>query len=392
VSPLSSPRTVRVDTQPPDTSSSSGSPPITFSSTEAGSTFECRLDAQAYEPCTSPRNYSAAPGTHTFQVRAIDPAGNVDPTPASATFTVSGAPSPPLTTPTITSPSSYSWSRSRTVTVSGGASAGATVEVLESGNSLGTTVATAGGTWSRQVTFSEGDQLVTARTRDAEGNTSPQSGTVVIRIDTQPPAAPAVTTPAAGSTNPSSFTLSGSAEPGTTVELFHNGVSIGTVATAYTGTWERSMNGMPNGNHAFAGRATDFAGNTSPVSATRTIRVGAGAQIASLRGSARFALAVPGGKLSASRPALTANRSGRVTVRLAKRSRAKLTLRLTSEAPERAAFARATARRRGTTTLRIKLTRAGRAALARDRTVVVALHVTSGRTTNVRRVLLTALR
>lgn len=58
-----------------------------FSATEPGSTFDCRLDGGEYAPCTSPQGYaSLALGSHVFEVRAIDAAGNVDPTPATCTW------------------------------------------------------------------------------------------------------------------------------------------------------------------------------------------------------------------------------------------------------------------------------------------------------------------
>ena len=45
------------------------------------------------QPCSSPQPYSSlADGAHTFEVRATDPAGNTDPTPASGSFTVDTAP------------------------------------------------------------------------------------------------------------------------------------------------------------------------------------------------------------------------------------------------------------------------------------------------------------
>lgn len=64
---------------------------FTFGGTDAvGVTgFQCRRDGTAYAPCTSPVSYAAlALGSHTFQVRALDAAGNVDPSPASFTWTV----------------------------------------------------------------------------------------------------------------------------------------------------------------------------------------------------------------------------------------------------------------------------------------------------------------
>jgi hypothetical protein len=72
----------------------SGDATFTFSATEPGSTFGCRLDAAAtFAPCASPMVYTGlAHGSHTFRVRAVDPAGNVDTTAAVRTWQVSTAP------------------------------------------------------------------------------------------------------------------------------------------------------------------------------------------------------------------------------------------------------------------------------------------------------------
>lgn len=57
---------------------------FTFTADEPGSTFECSLDASKWAACNSPVEHTEiGVGGHTFQVRATDPAGNVDPTPAS---------------------------------------------------------------------------------------------------------------------------------------------------------------------------------------------------------------------------------------------------------------------------------------------------------------------
>src|SRR5204863_2003520 len=86
-----------VDTTPPDASMrtrptashAASTDGVSFTANEAGSTFACQLDASAFAPCVSPQSYSGlAHGSHSFQVRATDPAGNTDPTPASYTWTV----------------------------------------------------------------------------------------------------------------------------------------------------------------------------------------------------------------------------------------------------------------------------------------------------------------
>ena len=55
---------------------------LRFAATESGSTFRCRLDRQPFRSCASPRAYALTPGRHAIRIRAVDAAGNADPTPA----------------------------------------------------------------------------------------------------------------------------------------------------------------------------------------------------------------------------------------------------------------------------------------------------------------------
>ncbi|MCX6043718.1 MAG: ExeM/NucH family extracellular endonuclease [Chloroflexi bacterium] len=82
----------RIDSQPANPSNST-SASFTFSGADGNgsgiASYECRLDNAAYTVCTSPVNYnSLSTGSHTFQVRASDLAGNVDASPASTTWSV----------------------------------------------------------------------------------------------------------------------------------------------------------------------------------------------------------------------------------------------------------------------------------------------------------------
>src|SRR4029077_19894989 len=87
-----------IDTTAPDTilsttpanPSNSADPSFSFTS-EAGATFQCALDGAAFAACTSPKSYTGvADGSHTFQVKATDTAGNTG-TAASFTWTVDTA-------------------------------------------------------------------------------------------------------------------------------------------------------------------------------------------------------------------------------------------------------------------------------------------------------------
>src|SRR5207253_816407 len=104
------------DTTPPDTTitaapparSNSSSASFSFTATEAGSSFACRLDASAFTACASPKSYSGlADGSHTFPVRATAPAATPRRTPARYTWTVDTTPpdtTPPDTTITAAPP------------------------------------------------------------------------------------------------------------------------------------------------------------------------------------------------------------------------------------------------------------------------------------------------
>jgi hypothetical protein len=92
-----------VDTTPPDTTITGGpsgtttaiTASLTFTATEAGASFECKLDSASWSGCASPKALSGlAVGLHTFSVRSEDAAGNVDATPASRSWTVEAEPQP----------------------------------------------------------------------------------------------------------------------------------------------------------------------------------------------------------------------------------------------------------------------------------------------------------
>ena len=59
-----------------------------FAADEPDVRFQCAIDAGPFEDCVSPWAVTLADGPHSLQIRAIDEAGNVDPTPATRQVTV----------------------------------------------------------------------------------------------------------------------------------------------------------------------------------------------------------------------------------------------------------------------------------------------------------------
>jgi hypothetical protein len=83
--------------EPPQTKITEGAPKKTdkskvkfkFSSDDPGATFECKLDKKAFKACKSPKTLkNLDEGKHTFAVRAVDPDGHRDATPAKDKFKV----------------------------------------------------------------------------------------------------------------------------------------------------------------------------------------------------------------------------------------------------------------------------------------------------------------
>ncbi len=124
-------RTFSIDATPPQTTITSGvadgaqtnqtSLTWDFSSSETGSSFECRVYPAALTPpdfaaCSGSGTHTASgfsPGTYTFEVRATDPYVNTDLTPTKRTFTVD------TTKPTVSgmSPRHTSFIRDTTPTI-----------------------------------------------------------------------------------------------------------------------------------------------------------------------------------------------------------------------------------------------------------------------------------
>jgi hypothetical protein len=212
---------------------------------------------------------SVPEGTHDYTARATDAAGNLSPNSAPRTVTVDlTAPDAPV----IDEPDEGAILTSSPVTFRGTAEAGSTI-VIEVGD-VRATVDAADGTWSVDLPIADGTHTYTATATDRAGNVSAPSAQRTITVDTGAPAAPVITSPAEGSTqNTDTVELSGTAEPGLTVEVREGDATRGTTTVDVQGNWTSMLGPVPDGAHTYTAIATDAAGHPSPPSAPRTITV-----------------------------------------------------------------------------------------------------------------------
>jgi hypothetical protein len=94
-----------------------------------------------------------------------------------------------------------------------------------------------------------------------------------VKLDTVAPAAPSINAPTEGklfivNTNAPKITVSGLAEPGSTVKVYQGSTLLGSALAGPTGEWGKLIT-FTLGGHTIAATATDQAANTSPPSALR---------------------------------------------------------------------------------------------------------------------------
>ena len=161
--------------------------------------------------------------------------------------------------------------------------AGATITLFNGATSAGTVIADGSGNFSfPRTVLSEGANSFTATASDGP-NTSDASSPVLITLDTIAPAVPEITTSPA-TVNTSSFTIEGTAEAGTTVELFNEGSTVDTI-TADSGSFSFTVT-LTEGANSFTATATDGP-NTSDASSPVVITLDTEKPVITVLGSTR---------------------------------------------------------------------------------------------------------
>jgi hypothetical protein len=279
-SPSSRTWTVRAlgDTTPPNTSIVAGPSGTTmattasfdFSSSEGGSSFECKLDSASWQACDESESFSSlTPGGHTVAVRAVDTSGNVDPTPATRGWTVQVA------NDTIPPDTSIDSAPPATTTST---SAGFSFSSSEANSSFQCSLdSRPWGDCASPTSFSSlavGTHTFSTRATDAAGNADASAAshtwTVEATADTTPPQT-SVTAGPSGTTSSTTASFSfSSSESGSSFECQLD-----------AGEWELCSSpwayvSLGLGSHTFAVKAIDPAGNAdaSPTSRTWTVESG----------------------------------------------------------------------------------------------------------------------
>ena len=254
-----------IDTRTPDTQivdgpngpSPSTTATFTFFSPDAGAgaTFQCALDGAAFAACASPTSFTGLrEAAHTFAVRVRDAVGNLDPTPATRSWTVD------LTPPTTT----ITDGPTGTVPL---ASASFIFTSNEAGSTFGCSVD--GGGFAACTSpaaltgLAQGPHSFAVRAIDAAGHVDLSPATRGWTVDTVAPDIAITSGPGNASTSGPrvvfGFTVSDGA------------VACSLDASAFAACTSPFAVNLPAGAHQFSVRATDGAGNVTTVPRAWTV-------------------------------------------------------------------------------------------------------------------------
>ena len=248
-----------VDTTAPETAfdSTPGNPTnsrtatFTFHGADASTTtFECSVDGATFASCASGGSYSGlADGAHTFQVRAVDAAGNVDATPALFTWTVDATAPETVIDVTPANPTSAT-------------TASFTFHAMDAGTTTfecsldsGAFAACASGVSYTGV--ADGGHSFNVRATDNVGNVDATPAQFAWAVDTTAPNTLIDTTPSAlTNTAAAAFSFHSTDAGGSTFQCSLDSAAFANCASGI------AYAGLADGVHTFAVKASDALGNT----------------------------------------------------------------------------------------------------------------------------------
>ncbi|HDT1118210.1 TPA: Ig-like domain-containing protein [Enterobacter roggenkampii] len=226
-------------------------------------------------------------GSHNYQVRVVDQAGNVGATTSQAVTVDTQAPQYGVTIDSISEDTGQSGSdfitMDTTLTLNGslGSALASDERVqisLDGGNTwLDTTVTNQRWSYTDTRDLPDGDYTYQVRIIDQAGNVG-STASQVVTVDTTPPTTVGTvvsytdgegerqgTFGSAVATDDNSplinGTLNRAPEDGEIVQLYRDGVLLGQVTMNGSASWSFQDNGLSDGNHTYIVRVTDRAGN-----------------------------------------------------------------------------------------------------------------------------------
>jgi gliding motility-associated-like protein len=288
ISASSAIRSFTIDTKTPETTIVSGPPATTsskaaefnFTSNESGVTYEASLDGAAFAIVSNPVTFNnLQDGLHTFSVRAIDAAGNIDASPAAHTWTIDATPPAP---PVIVAVSedrgpvnNDKITSDNTLKLTGTSEADATIAITLTGKgTIGTTKANSSGNWAfdyEATALTAGNYTFTATAADALDNTSAPGSAFAVTIDLSAPTVAIAATETGPVNGPFEISIRFN-EPVYGLAVADVAVTNGTIsnlkssdAASYTATITPTIDGNIT-VQLTAARVTDLAGNSNTAS------------------------------------------------------------------------------------------------------------------------------
>ncbi|MEH3626778.1 Ig-like domain-containing protein [Enterobacter roggenkampii] len=226
-------------------------------------------------------------GSHNYQVRVVDQAGNVGATTSQAVTVDTQAPQYGITIDSISDDTGQSGSdfitMDTTLTINGSLGSALAnderVQIsLDGGNTwLDTTVTNQRWSYTDTRDLPDGDYTYQVRIIDQAGNVG-STASQVVTVDTTPPTTVGTvvsytdgegerqgTFGSAVATDDNSplinGTLNRAPDDGEIVQLYRDGVLLGQVTMNGSASWSFQDNGLSDGNHTYIVRVTDRAGN-----------------------------------------------------------------------------------------------------------------------------------
>jgi hypothetical protein len=250
-------------------------------------TREYSLDGGAH--WSSSYTAPTADGSYTLSVRDTDVAGNQATSTLNFTLDKAAPNAPVITTvaddvsPVTGTVANTGSTNDTTPTLTGTAEANSTVTIKDGSTVLGNALVDGSGNWTYTPSaLGQGSHSFTAMVTDAAGNVGPASTAYSVTIDTSAPTAPAAPDLSTASdsgtsntdnvTNVTTPTFTGTAEAGSTVKVFSEGVLVGT-GTATGGNYSIATSALGSGTHNITATAIDAAGNVSALSGALSVTI-----------------------------------------------------------------------------------------------------------------------